>query len=34
MVEKIDFVVAWVDGNDLVWREKKAQYDGSINTFK
>ena len=34
MVEKIDFVVAWVDGNDPVWREKKAQYDGSINTFK
>ena len=23
MVEKIDFVVAWVDGNDLVWRERK-----------
>lgn len=23
MVEKIDFVVAWVDGNDTVWREKK-----------
>ena len=34
MVEKIDFVVAWVDGNDPVWREKKAQYDGSVNTFK
>ena len=34
MVEKIDFVVAWVDGNDPVWRKKKAQYDGTINTSK
>lgn len=23
MVEKIDFVVAWVDGNDPVWRKRK-----------
>jgi len=34
MVEKIDFVVAWVDGNDPVWQEKKSSYDGSVNTSK
>lgn len=34
MIEKIDFVVTWVDGNDPVWRDKKAQYDGAINTSK
>ena len=25
---KIDFVVAWVDGNDYEWRKKKAKYSG------
>lgn len=31
---KIDFVVTWVDGSDPVWCEKKAKYDGSVNTSK
>ena len=26
---KIDFVIAWVDGNDADWRAEKAHYDGS-----
>lgn len=27
-MEKIDFVMIWVDGGDPVWRRKKAQYSG------
>lgn len=27
-MNKIDFVIAWVDGNDPVWREEKAKYQG------
>lgn len=34
MVEKIDFVVTWVDGSDPLWQEKKSKYDGSVNTSK
>ncbi len=26
IVEKIDIVLPWVDGNDPIWREKKEQY--------
>ena len=33
-MNKIDFVVTWVDGNDPVWQEKKSSYDGSVNTSK
>ena len=33
-MNKIDFVVTWVDGNDSVWQEKKSSYDGSVNTSK
>jgi len=33
-MNKIDFVVTWVDGSDPIWREKKAKYDGSVNTSK
>ena len=34
MVQKIDFVVTWVDGSDPIWQEKKSHYDGAINTSK
>lgn len=34
MVQKIDFVVTWVDGSDPAWRNKKAQFDGSVDTSK
>ena len=27
--EKIDFVIAWVDGNDPLWQAEKAKYDNS-----
>lgn len=27
--QKIDFVIIWVDGNDMEWRKEKAKYDGS-----
>ena len=27
MVNKIDFVVTWVDGNDPMWREEKKKYE-------
>lgn len=27
-MEKIDFVIAWVDGNDPAWRAEKALYQG------
>jgi hypothetical protein len=26
----IDFVVLWVDGNDLAWRKEKAKYQGKV----
>lgn len=28
-MEKIDFVITWVDGSDPAWREEKARYQGS-----
>ena len=28
-MEKIDFVIPWVDGNDPQWRAEKAKYDPS-----
>ena len=36
-MEKIDFVVTWVDGNDPVWQKEKSKYsksndDDSLNT--
>ena len=27
-VEKIDFVIAWVDGNDPEWQARKRKYEG------
>lgn len=33
-MNKIDFVVTWVDGNDPVWQVKKAQYDKSVAASK
>ena len=27
-MEKIDFVIAWVDGSDPAWQAEKAQYRG------
>ncbi|HEV5290838.1 TPA: Stealth CR1 domain-containing protein, partial [Streptococcus pneumoniae] len=27
MVNNIDFVVTWVNGNDPVWREEKKKYE-------
>lgn len=29
--EKIDFVIAWVDGNDPLWQAEKAKYDTCAN---
>ncbi len=29
-MEKIDFVMIWVDGGDPAWRRKKAQYSGEV----
>ena len=31
-MDKIDFVVLWVDGSDPVWREEKNKYDIHSNT--
>lgn len=28
----VDFVIAWVDGNDKNWRQEKAKYDGTADT--
>lgn len=28
-LSKIDFVIVWVDGNDIEWQKEKAKYDGS-----
>lgn len=37
-MEKIDFVIAWVDGNDPKWQEEKAKYQGkqlsTINRYR
>lgn len=33
-MNKIDFVVIWVDGGDPVWQAKKAEYSKSIDTSK
>lgn len=30
MKEPIDFVVTWVDGNDLSWREEKCKFENNI----
>lgn len=29
-MDKIDFVMIWVDGGDPVWRRKKAEYSGEV----
>ena len=29
-MEKIDFIITWVDGNDPVWRLEKAKYETQI----
>ena len=31
-MQPIDFVLAWVDGNDPAWRKRKEAYTGSIGT--
>ena len=33
-MNKIDFVVIWVDGGDPVWQAKKVEYSKSIDTSK
>ena len=33
-MNKIDFVVIWVDGGDPIWQAKKAEYSKSIDTSK
>lgn len=33
-MDKIDFVVTWVDGNDQIWRAKKAQYANLLDVSK
>ena len=33
-MNKIDFVVIWVDGGDPVWQAKEAEYSKSIDTSK
>lgn len=30
MNEKIDFVIPWVDGNDVEWQKEKAKYENTI----
>ena len=30
MEEKIDFVVTWVDGNDIEWQKEKIKYQGNV----
>ena len=40
MKNKIDFVIAWVDGNDEKWQEEKAKYspqqgtDSNVNRYR
>ena len=31
-MQPIDFVLAWVDGNDLAWRKRKEAYTGTAGT--
>ena len=33
-MNKIDFVVMWVDGGDPIWQAKKAEYSKSVDTSK
>lgn len=33
-MNKIDFVVTWVDGGDPIWQTKKAKYSGAVDTSK
>ena len=33
-MNKIDFVVTWVDGGDPVWQAKKAKYSETVDTSK
>ena len=33
-MNKIDFVVTWVDGGDPIWQAKKAKYSGAVDTSK
>ena len=33
-MNKIDFVVIWVDGGDPIWQTKKAEYSKSVDTSK
>lgn len=33
-MNKIDFVVIWVDGGDPIWQAKKAEYSKSVDTSK
>lgn len=28
--EKIDFVILWVDGNDLIWQNEKSKYENAL----
>ncbi|WP_293731027.1 Stealth CR1 domain-containing protein, partial [uncultured Actinobacillus sp.] len=32
-MQKIDFVVTWVDGNDPVWQASKAKYAKEANVI-
>lgn len=32
MMEKIDFIMTWVDGSDTEWLKEKAKYDGTTIT--
>ena len=32
-ISDIDFVMIWVDGNDLEWRKSKAKYNGDEELF-
>ena len=31
-MEKIDFVIPWVDGNDKAWQEERKKYDVNSGT--
>lgn len=33
MNEKIDFVIPWVDGNDVDWQKEKAKYENTIKNI-
>ena len=30
-MDKIDFVITWVDGNDIEWQQKKQKYESRKN---